>query len=182
MTDQSSRNKHLFSLVRLRSDCAVMPTQVDFAPTFPNTPIGLAAPSAAPTFNQDRCCFTPAFILPQQVLPFLCRKHNLAGSLKNNSFNLDCGLLLKSRTVARRLRKWLPALPTARSARSISRAITSTWVRRATCSDGNTTNSIWTLGLSAPRARRTVAHSLSARSSPRQDIANAPLNSPPLQL
>ena len=88
MADNPSRTaKHLFSLVRLRADCAVHPTLVDFAPAFPNTPNG-SAPSAGPAFNPDRCYFTPAFLLPQQVLSILPRKPRGAGRLRSCSSSI----------------------------------------------------------------------------------------------
>lgn len=136
MADNHSRTaRHLFSLIRLRADCAVHPTLVDFTPTFPNTPNG-PAPSAAPAFNQDRCCFTPAFILPQQVLLFPFRKAKTTGLLRNCNFSIGCVLPSMNREKMGNWKAWHQVPTIVRFARRTLEAMNSIWRRRGICSDG----------------------------------------------
>ena len=136
MADNHSRTaRHLFSLNRLRADCAVRPTNVDFTPTFPNTPNG-PAPSAAPTFNQDRCCHTPAFILPQMVSLFLFRKPKTTGLLRNWTFSIGCVHPSMNRAKMENCSVWHRVRTIVRFVSRTFEATSSIWLKRATCSDG----------------------------------------------
>lgn len=82
MTDYQAHqsNFKIFSLVRLKVDCKILPVRVDFSTPFtyrfalfrPNGTVD----SIVPAFNADRQFFTASFCLPiDKVLPLLLQKH-----------------------------------------------------------------------------------------------------------
>jgi hypothetical protein len=70
MTDNQvlAQNLKIFSLIRLKADCKILPVRVDFAPPHMYLPLSLRPntppTSIVPSYNRDACFFTPAFLLP----------------------------------------------------------------------------------------------------------------------